>query len=99
MLHLAGFFFVRIVLGYTDPRTSTLQKLSVFRAENNLVPLPVSEQRTFQSTAQSFSAFNTFFFVTGIYYTTAIVGPAIGYVLGGQLLQIYTDFLTVDPTE
>lgn len=35
----------------------------------------------------------------GIYYTTAIVGPALGYVLGGQLLQIYTDYLTVDQTE
>ncbi|XP_055850683.1 solute carrier organic anion transporter family member 4A1 [Episyrphus balteatus] len=32
----------------------------------------------------------------GIYYTMAVIGPAIGYVLGGQLLQIYTDFLTVD---
>ncbi|XP_069678542.1 solute carrier organic anion transporter family member 4A1 isoform X2 [Periplaneta americana] len=35
----------------------------------------------------------------GIYYTTAIVGPALGYVLGGQLLKIYTDFLSVDPGE
>lgn len=26
-----------------------------------------------------------------------IIGPAVGYVLGGQLLQIYTDFMTVDP--
>ncbi|XP_021915688.1 solute carrier organic anion transporter family member 4A1 isoform X3 [Zootermopsis nevadensis] len=35
----------------------------------------------------------------GIYYTTAIIGPALGYVLGGQLLKIYTDHLSVDPTE
>ncbi|XP_031617011.1 solute carrier organic anion transporter family member 4A1 isoform X2 [Contarinia nasturtii] len=33
----------------------------------------------------------------GIYYTMTIIGPAVGYVVGGQLLQIYTDFLTVDP--
>lgn len=29
----------------------------------------------------------------------AIVGPALGYVIGGQMLHIYTDFLTVDPAE
>lgn len=27
----------------------------------------------------------------------AIVGPALGYVVGGQLLLFYTDFLSVDP--
>lgn len=32
----------------------------------------------------------------GIYYTMAIIGPAIGYVVGGELLKLYTDFLTVD---
>lgn len=32
----------------------------------------------------------------GIYYTMAIIGPALGYVVGGELLKIYTDFLTVD---
>ncbi|XP_070496425.1 solute carrier organic anion transporter family member 4A1 isoform X1 [Chironomus tepperi] len=32
----------------------------------------------------------------GIFYTTAIVGPALGYILGGQMLMIYTDFLTTD---
>ncbi|KAM3960858.1 LOW QUALITY PROTEIN: solute carrier organic anion transporter family member 4A1 [Aphomia sociella] len=32
----------------------------------------------------------------GVYYTMAVVGPAMGYVLGGQMLNIYTDFLTVD---
>ncbi|XP_072758810.1 solute carrier organic anion transporter family member 4A1 isoform X2 [Anoplolepis gracilipes] len=34
----------------------------------------------------------------GIYYTMAIIGPALGYVIGGELLKIYTDFLTVDST-
>lgn len=32
----------------------------------------------------------------GVYYTMAVVGPAMGYVIGGQMLTIYTDFLTVD---
>ncbi|XP_032677729.1 solute carrier organic anion transporter family member 4A1 isoform X1 [Odontomachus brunneus] len=32
----------------------------------------------------------------GIYYTMAIIGPALGYVVGGELLKIYTDFFTVD---
>ncbi|GBP12346.1 Solute carrier organic anion transporter family member 4C1 [Eumeta japonica] len=27
----------------------------------------------------------------------AVVGPALGYVLGGQMLHLYTDFLTVEP--
>ncbi|XP_045774557.1 solute carrier organic anion transporter family member 4A1 isoform X1 [Maniola jurtina] len=31
----------------------------------------------------------------GVYYTMAVVGPALGYVLGGQMLKIYTDFVTV----
>ncbi|XP_030080317.1 solute carrier organic anion transporter family member 4A1 [Drosophila hydei] len=35
----------------------------------------------------------------GIYYTMAIIGPAVGYVLGGQLLLIYTDFVTVDAAD
>ncbi|XP_033209479.1 solute carrier organic anion transporter family member 4A1 isoform X2 [Belonocnema kinseyi] len=33
----------------------------------------------------------------GIYYTMAVIGPAMGYVIGGELLKIYTDFPTVDP--
>lgn len=36
-------------------------------------------------------------FFAGIYYTMTIIGPAVGYVAGGQLLLLYTDFLTVDP--
>ncbi|XP_034253662.1 solute carrier organic anion transporter family member 4A1 [Thrips palmi] len=35
----------------------------------------------------------------GIFYTMAVVGPAMGYVLGGQLLRVYTDFLVVDPAD
>ncbi|EDV98916.1 GH13583 [Drosophila grimshawi] len=35
----------------------------------------------------------------GIYYTMAIIGPAIGYVLGGQLLLIYTDFVNVNAAD
>ncbi|XP_077560009.1 solute carrier organic anion transporter family member 4A1-like [Haemaphysalis longicornis] len=31
----------------------------------------------------------------GIFYTMAIIGPALGYILGGQFLKIYTD-LSVD---
>ncbi|XP_020290841.1 solute carrier organic anion transporter family member 4A1 isoform X2 [Pseudomyrmex gracilis] len=34
----------------------------------------------------------------GIYYTMAIIGPALGYVVGGELLKIYTDFITIDPS-
>ncbi|XP_008554726.1 solute carrier organic anion transporter family member 4A1 isoform X1 [Microplitis demolitor] len=33
----------------------------------------------------------------GIYYTMAVIGPALGYVIGGELLKLYTDFLTTDP--
>lgn len=29
----------------------------------------------------------------------AIIGPAMGYVVGGQLLLIYTDFVAVDAGE
>lgn len=32
----------------------------------------------------------------GVYYTMAVVGPALGYVVGGQMLTIYTDFMSVD---
>lgn len=32
-------------------------------------------------------------FYLGIFYTMAIVGPAVGYSVGGQLLSIHTDFL------
>ena len=42
--------------------------------------------------------FFLFFFsiFKGIYYTMAIIGPALGYVIGGELLKLYTDFLIVD---
>lgn len=29
----------------------------------------------------------------------AIIGPALGYVVGGELLKLYTDFITVDPSK
>ncbi|XP_012274694.1 solute carrier organic anion transporter family member 4A1 [Orussus abietinus] len=32
----------------------------------------------------------------GIYYTMAIIGPACGYVIGGELLNLYVDFLALD---
>jgi organic anion transporter 4A len=32
-------------------------------------------------------------FYLGIFYTMAIVGPAVGYSVGGQFLSIHTDFL------
>ncbi|XP_016905153.1 solute carrier organic anion transporter family member 4A1 isoform X2 [Apis cerana] len=35
----------------------------------------------------------------GIFYTMAIIGPALGYVVGGELLKLYTDFITVDPSK
>ncbi|XP_043673481.1 solute carrier organic anion transporter family member 4A1 isoform X1 [Vespula pensylvanica] len=34
----------------------------------------------------------------GIYYTMAVIGPALGYVVGGELLKLYTDFIIVDPS-
>ncbi|KAF4518204.1 hypothetical protein B566_EDAN005929 [Ephemera danica] len=35
----------------------------------------------------------------GVYYTMAILGPAVGFVMGGQLLRLYTDVLLVDPAQ
>ena len=34
--------------------------------------------------------------ISGIFYTLALIGPAVGYILGGYFLSIYTDFDTVD---
>ncbi|KAF2356664.1 Organic anion transporter polypeptide OATP [Trinorchestia longiramus] len=34
----------------------------------------------------------------GIYYAMAVVGPAIGYVMGGQFLNIYIDAPHTDPS-
>jgi hypothetical protein len=28
-----------------------------------------------------------------------ILGPALGFVVGGELLKLYTDILIVDPSE
>ncbi|XP_055870857.1 solute carrier organic anion transporter family member 4A1-like isoform X4 [Biomphalaria glabrata] len=36
-------------------------------------------------------------FYNGIFYTGAIIGPAIGYMVGAEFLNIYTE-VTVDPT-
>lgn len=33
----------------------------------------------------------TRFISTGIFYTAAILGPAVGYLLGGYFLDIYTE--------
>jgi len=35
----------------------------------------------------------------GIFYTTAIIGPAIGYIAGGKLLEVYCDVGSVDLSE
>ena len=32
----------------------------------------------------------------GFLYAASTVGPAVGYLLGGMLLNIYTDFRVVD---
>ncbi|RWS04752.1 solute carrier organic anion transporter family member 4A1-like protein [Dinothrombium tinctorium] len=32
----------------------------------------------------------------GIYYTMALIGPGLGYIIGGQFLKIYVDFLHVN---
>ena len=38
------------------------------------------------------------FVLIGIYYTMAVIGPAVGYLIGGQFLKLYVD-IGVDPTE
>ncbi|XP_046382787.1 solute carrier organic anion transporter family member 4A1 isoform X2 [Ischnura elegans] len=35
----------------------------------------------------------------GIFYATAILGPAAGFIVGGQLLNIHTDIFSVDVAE
>jgi hypothetical protein len=35
-------------------------------------------------------------FYLGVFYTMAILGPALGYSIGGQFLNIHTDFLRLD---
>jgi organic anion transporter 4A len=39
------------------------------------------------------------YFNAGVFYAMASIGPAVGYVVGGQTLQIFTDFHTVDANE
>ena len=31
-------------------------------------------------------------FYLGVFYTMAIIGPAVGYAMGGQFLNLHTDF-------
>lgn len=38
-------------------------------------------------------------FISGIYYTMALIGPAAGYIIGGQLLLLHTDFMHEDATK
>lgn len=33
-------------------------------------------------------------FITGIYYTGATLGVALGYIIGGSFLQLNEDFLS-----
>ncbi|KAI1286015.1 Solute carrier organic anion transporter family member 4A1 [Halotydeus destructor] len=35
----------------------------------------------------------------GIFYTMALVGPAVGYVVGGQFLRLYVDWIYVNPND
>lgn len=38
--------------------------------------------------------------IPGIFYSMAILGPTVGYVLGGQILQLlYVDWINVEPNE
>ena len=34
--------------------------------------------------------------VAGIFYSMAIIGPAVGYLIGGEFLKRYTDLYSVD---
>lgn len=35
-------------------------------------------------------------FLVGIMYSFSTLGPALGYVIGGQLLNLYVDFYEVE---
>ena len=35
----------------------------------------------------------------GIFFAVAIFGPAVGYILGGYFLSLFTDFDSVDSSE
>ena len=37
-----------------------------------------------------------FFFISAIFYSAGVLGPALGYIGGGQLLNIWTEFDRVD---
>lgn len=34
---------------------------------------------------------------TGIFYASAMLGPALGYIGGGQLLNLYVDYPKLPP--
>ena len=36
------------------------------------------------------------FFISGIFYACSALGPAIGFVIGGQCLSLYVDFYRVN---
>ncbi len=38
-------------------------------------------------------------FYTGVFYAVTGLGPAIGFILGGQFLRLYVDFLVISPEE
>ena len=35
----------------------------------------------------------------GIFFALAVFGPAVGYILGGFFLSLYTDFDRIDDSE
>lgn len=41
--------------------------------------------------------FTIFTLSTGIFYTGAIIGPAVGYMVGAEFLNYFSE-ITVDPT-
>lgn len=37
--------------------------------------------------------------MAGIFYGSTMLGPALGYIAGGQLLRLYVDFDTISANE
>ena len=40
-----------------------------------------------------------FFLFPGIFYAMSIIGPAVGYMIGGELLKRFTDLDRIDVTK
>ena len=40
--------------------------------------------------------YNITTFISGIFNAMSVIGPALGFILGGFMLNIYTDFYLVD---